>query len=333
MNERDIIAHITSNAPHQGEGVVLGVGDDCAVIEKDGQTVWLLTMDTLVEGVHFDRRWHPPEQVGRKSIAVNVSDIAAMGGAPRFILLSAGLPESFDQEWFTAFSNGVAQGCRDYGALLVGGDTVRCPGGFSFTVTVIGEILRERVLYRSNAQNDDDLWVSGYLGQAAAGLALFSRGLAETDKAFASLLAAHLDPQARVKLGQQLAATGQVNAMMDLSDGLATDLAHLCQRSGVRGEIIAARLPVSEALAKAADILNARPLSFALSGGEDYELLFTAPAEALPTIEKVGRQCGVQLFRIGNIRSGDGVVLLSEDEFGRQTEQAIAYQGFDHFRS
>ena len=333
MNERDIIQYITNLAPSRGEGVVQGIGDDCAVIGKDGNSVWLLTMDTLVEKVHFDRKWHPPELLGRKSISVNVSDVAAMGGKPLFVLLSVGLPQSFDKEWFSAFSEGIAQGCRDYGCILIGGDTVCSPGGYSFTVTVIGETEKEHVLYRSNASPGDEIWVSGWLGHAAAGLEIFSRGIDIGGQQFQPLLNAHLNPEARTQLGLELGRCGVVSSMMDLSDGLATDLAHLCKRSKVKGEIFADRLPLSAPLSRAADILDLSPAMLAVNGGEDYELLFTAPPDAAVTVEQIGQTCVLDLYRVGRIRQGSGVVLLITDEQNNVREQKIAYGGFDHFGS
>ncbi|MBM9513900.1 thiamine-phosphate kinase [Desulfogranum marinum] len=331
MKERDIIQHITNLAPSKGEGVVQGIGDDCAVIEKDDNTVWLLTMDTLVETVHFDRKWHPPELLGRKSISVNVSDVAAMGGKPLFVLLSASLPQSFDQKWFSAFSEGIAQGCRDYGCILIGGDTVCSPEGYSFTVTVIGETAKENVLYRSSASPGDEIWVSGWLGHAAAGLEIFSRGIDSNAQEFEPLLNAHLNPEARTQLGLELGRCGLVSSMMDLSDGMATDLAHLCQRSKVKGEIYADRLPLSALLVRATDILGLSPTMLALNGGEDYELLFTAPPGAAFTVEQIGQACGLDLYRVGHICEGSGVVLLTPDDQNNIREQRIAYGGFDHF--
>ena len=331
MNERDIIQYITNLAPNKGKGVLQGIGDDCAVIEKDGNTVWLLTMDTLVEKVHFDCKWHPPELLGRKSISVNVSDVAAMGGKPLFVLLSVGLPQAFDNKWFSAFSEGIAQGCRDYGCILIGGDTVCSPEGYSFTVTVIGETEKEHVLYRSSASPGDDIWVSGWLGHAAAGLEIFSSGIADGKKEFQPLLNAHLNPEARTQLGLELGRCGVVSSMMDLSDGLATDLAHLCKRSGVKGEIDANCLPLSVPLTRAAEILDLSPAMLAVNGGEDYELLFTAPPDAALKVEQIGQTCTLDLYRVGRIRQGSGVVLLTTDEQNNIREQRIAYGGFDHF--
>lgn len=329
MNERDIINMISGVTAGEAEALVLGIGDDCAVVKKDTDTVWLITMDTLVESVHFDRSWHSAYKLGRKSISVNVSDIAAMGGKPLFVLLSAGLPKGFDPSWFKAFSEGVAAACTEYGCLVIGGDTVRCPEGYSFTVTVIGETLKQDVIYRHSAQPGDDIWVSGPLGHAAAGLSLFLEDRhGEDDK---RLLEAHLDPKARVEYGHLLAREKLVHAMMDLSDGLATDLAHLCLRSGVKAQVIEQDIPVSDELQLAAAKLAKSPVDLALRGGEDFELLFTASPEHRDSIIAAAKQCGLTPFLIGIIAEGEGVTLLSAEPGGKVTEQAVSYGGYDHF--
>lgn len=332
MNERQIIDHIAALAGRPDKRLIKGIGDDCAVVAKDGRLVWLLTMDTLIEGIHFDPAFHPPEKLGRKAVSVNVSDIGAMGGRPVFVLLSIGMPPSFEPSWFRAFAKGLAAGCRDYGCLLIGGDTVASPQGFNCTLTVIGEAAADRVVYRSGARPGDTVWVSGLLGCAAAGLELLRQGLGAASAAFAPLVEQHLNPTARVDLGQRLGESGLAHAMMDLSDGLATDLAHLCTQSGVGARIAARDLPGPAALAEAARLAGADPERWAIGGGEDYELLFTAAADARDRLLALGRACGLPLTPIGTIVAGEGVVLVKERPDGTGEEVGIAYQGYDHFR-
>lgn len=329
MNERDIINMITAMTSGHSESLLKGIGDDCAVIEKDASTAWLLTMDTLVESVHFDISWHSPHQLGRKSVSVNVSDVAAMGGKPLFILLSAALPKDFDTEWFTAFSQGVAEACSEYGCLVIGGDTVRSNKGYSFTITAIGEAPKECVVYRSGARPGDDIWVSGPLGLAAAGLELFIKG--NTSPCYGKLLEPHLDPKARTTFGFLLAKEGKASAMMDISDGLATDLAHLCHQSAVKGRIFAEMVPITNLLQKAADELRTPALHYALEGGEDFELLFTADPAHRAKITELAQQCSLEAARVGTILEGEGVGLLQINEHGQSVEQKISYRGFDHF--
>ena len=331
MNERQIIDHIAALAAQRDARLIKGIGDDCAVVAKDGRLVWLLTMDTLIEGVHFDLAFHPPEKLGRKVVSVNVSDIGAMGGRPVFALLSVGMPKTFDPSWFQAFARGLAEGCREYGCLLIGGDTVASPQGFNCTLTLIGEAAADRVIFRSGARPGDILWVSGPLGLAAGGLELLRRQLDGVGEGFGPLLARHLDPVARVDLGRLLSESGLVHAMIDLSDGLATDLAHLCKQSGVGACIAAWDLPIPPVLIEAARLTGADPEQWALSGGEDYELLFAASVEAHDRLLELGRQCGLALTSVGVVVEGEDVVLLKRRDDGVCEEHGIAYQGFDHF--
>ncbi len=333
MNERQIIEYIAALAGPADGQLLKGIGDDCAVIRKDGNHVLLLTMDTLIESVHFNPAFHPPEQLGRKAVSVNVSDIGAMGGKPLFVLLSAGLPHGFDEAWFRAFSRGLTEACREYGCFIIGGDTVASPGGLTFTLTVIGEAEADKVVYRSGARAGDTIWVSGELGYAAAGLELLTAGIEPANRAFDPFRAKHLDPRARVVLGQRLAAGGQVHAMMDLSDGLATDLAHLCKQSGVGARLMAADLPGVATLAAAARLTGADPERWALSGGEDYELLFTADPGDSVYLAQVAEGCGTSLFPVGTIVAGAGVILIRQQPDGSSAEITVAYQGFDHFRN
>jgi thiamine-monophosphate kinase len=333
VNERQIIDFIASLAASDGEQLLKGIGDDCAVVKKDGKHVWLLTMDTLIESVHFNTAFHPPEKLGRKAVSANVSDIGAMGGKPLFVLLSAGMPPGFDESWFQAFARGLTDACREYGCFIIGGDTVASPGGLSFTLTVIGEADADKVIYRSGAQVGDTIWVSGDLGFAAAGLELLSRGIEPANKDFDLFREKHLNPRARVELGQQLAERGFAHAMMDLSDGLATDLAHLCKQSGVGAHLFARDLPGVEALAAAAQRTGFDAEGWAISGGEDYELLFTAGPGDSAKLRELAVQCGQMFYPVGNIVAGSTVTLIRQKADGNREEVAIAYQGFDHFRN
>ena len=332
MNERQIIDHIAALAGPADARLLKGIGDDCAVIVRNEASVWLLTMDTLIETVHFDRRFHPPDKLGRKAVSVNVSDIAAMGGMPAFVLFSAGLPPGFDQEWFTAFSRGMAEACREYGCIIIGGDTVASPAGFNFSLTLVGEAAAGRVVYRSGARVGDTVWVSGELGWAAAGLSLLSGNIAPDKRGFDRFRERHWNPTARVELGQRLAGEGLAQAMMDLSDGLATDLAHLCAQSGVGARIEADRLPGPGTLAEAARLVGADPMAWAIAGGEDFELLFTADPAAEKTLGELGHDLGLALTPVGRIVAGEGVSLIRRRSDGDEEVVPVAYQGYDHFR-
>ena len=313
-----------------GSGILRTIGDDCAVIGREDGRAWLLTMDTLAEGIHFNPDWHPPDLLGRKTVSVNVSDIAAMGGEPRFLLLSLALPSGFAGTWVARFVDGVAAACRDYGCHLVGGDTVASLAGITLTVTAMGEAPVERVLYRTGARPGDTVWVSGPLGLAAAGLDLLRAGLGQDEEALRPLFAAHLDPRARVGLGRMLAASGMVHAMIDLSDGLATDLAHVCRQGRVGARVRAERLPRHPGLARAASLLGRDPMAWMVAGGEDFELLFTAAAGDGPALEELVAAAGRRIHAVGRIVQGKGVVLERPGPDGRERED-ISFQGYEHF--
>lgn len=331
MNERDIIQLFTGRNAGGESGLIYGIGDDCAVIAKDAGCSWLVTMDTLVEAVHFDLGWHPAGKLGRKAVSVNVSDIAAMGGAPRFIFLSLGLPKGFDPAWVRAFSEGVTDGCREYGCLLAGGDTVLSRGGVMITITVIGEAGADKVVYRNGARLGDDVWVSGELGSAAAGLALCGNGLVPEHPALQPLVEAHLDPRPRLGLGRMLAGSGLVHAMMDLSDGLATDLSHLCGQSGAGALIHSEWLPCSPLLGEASALLQRDKVDLMIRGGEDYELVFTAAPGSASIIQTIANQAGAVVSRVGVIDDKPGVRLVRSGSQGRRREVDVSFGGFDHF--
>ena len=330
ISERDCIKLIQRFASRiKSDYLVKGIGDDCAVITKDETNHQLLTTDTMVEGVHFNLKWHTPYLLGRKSAAVNLSDIAAMGGQPRACLLSVAFPEGVPS-WFEDFMTGFSKVLKEHDTLLVGGDTVKGQRDIVITVTVIGEADKKNICYRSGAQPGDMVWVSGPLGNAAAGLSLCQKGLCNlsdpADK-WQQLVKAHLDPAPLVSLGKVLAESGIVKAMMDISDGLATDLAHLCTAGGVGAEIEQGLLPVSENLEQAAAELMTDAIEWIIKGGEDYELLFTAKSsDELKLRQHVAELTGREIYSIGRIIEGQGVFLCSKNE-----RREISYQGYDHF--
>lgn len=333
-SERDLIAAIARRAAPTGPdtgppGLLQGIGDDGAIWRPTPGTDSLITTDTMVEGVHFDRRWHPPHLLGRKAVAVNVSDIAAMGGTPRFALLSLGLAGDEEQPWREALLDGLAGAVQEYGATLIGGDTVRTTGGVMLSVTIIGECRESRACRRSGGRAGDSIWVGGPLGLAAAGLELCRLGLGG-DTAWAEAVRAHLDPTAQVELGQRLADSGLIHAMMDISDGLATDLAHICTASGVGAEVEAKLLPTPPLVSRAAAECGADAITWALTGGEDYHLLFTAASEHDQAIARLaGEVPGAAPTRVGRLTEQAGVVLRQPDGQSRE----IGYGGYEHFRA
>lgn len=324
--EREIVARIRQ-AVGGGGNLLIGIGDDCAVYKTDSDRVNLVTTDTMVEGVHFDLSWHPPVELGRKAASVNISDIAAMGGLPRFALLSLALAPTIGGDWLDAFMTGFLAVLAEHAVVLIGGDTVQSGQENVFSVTLLGEMAEAELVTRKGARIGDVILVSGFLGEAAAGLALSRSGLAD-DPEWRALVAAHLDPVPLVALGRVLAASGLIHAMQDISDGLATDLAHICAESGVGAVVAAESIPLSALMPKAAKVCGQVPLDWALAGGEDYQLLFTVSEQQLDAVRSlVRKQSGKELFAVGRIVEGCGVFL---EEAGRCRE--ISYRGYEHFK-
>ena len=330
LSERALIRLIKETSASTAPELIRGIGDDCAVFGTSDAGQWLITTDSLVDQVHFDRDWHPPELLGRKSIAVNLSDIAAMGGVPRFVLLSLCLPVSLASEWLQRWLSGVSAILAEQGCVLIGGDTVR-GRELVISVTVIGQAGGGKILYRTGARPGDTVYVSGPLGSAAAGLALFQRAKEQgTDPEWPqwqALLDAHLNPTPQVELGQQLGLSGCVSAMQDISDGLATDLAHICHESGTGSVIHAERLPALPSLDSAATFLAQEKLDLLLKGGEDYQLLFTVrPGRGKELETSLMNSLYHRIYPVGLITEGQGVILQKND--GSHSD--ITFQGYEH---
>lgn len=312
--EFDLIESIRARAESRAD-VILGIGDDGAVLQLPHGKQLVVATDTLNAGVHF-----PPEtaaaDIGWKSLAVNLSDLAAMGARPAWCTLSLSLPQA-DQTWLDAFLDGFFSLAGLHGVALVGGDTTRGP--LSVCVTVHGFVDEGRALRRDGARAGDDIWVSGTLGDAAGALAQWREKLRIVPE-----LKARLDrPTPRIALGLSLA--GIAHGCIDVSDGLLADLDHVCERSGVAAEIDIADLPVSDALRAEFGEETVRALQ--ASGGDDYELCFTAPPDAGAAIENLAGQVGAPVVRVGRIVVGKGVRALLSD--GR--EWTSAGDGYEHF--
>jgi thiamine-monophosphate kinase len=308
-------------------GVRAGIGDDCAVLEPQPGALLLATTDLLLEDVHFRRRWAEPADIGWKSLAVNLSDIAAMGGRPRWALVALACPEETGAEEIEAFYEGALALARSHAVAIVGGDTSASPGGWMINVTLLGEAASPRL--RSTARAGDAIAVTGALGRAAAGLAVLEREPAPAglDAAhLAEVTGAHLRPQPRVGEGQWLSAAGGVTAMMDLSDGLGLDLPRLLGESGVGAGVDIDRLPIDAATRAVAAALGADPAAWATGGGEDYELLVTCEPASLSRLQRgLAEACGTRLTPIGEVTAARGVRWSSD---GREVTVA---RGYEHF--
>ncbi|HEX5234091.1 MAG TPA: thiamine-phosphate kinase [Silvibacterium sp.] len=342
MSESELIAAIRGRAlgglnrrRGSGSGLRVGIGDDCAILRVRPDEELVVTTDFSLEGVHFRREWHSPESVGHKCLARGLSDVAAMGARPVAAFLSLAVPEewgaarrggsSLRRSWVSRFFDGLLALAESYEVPLAGGDTARAADGACFDIVVLGAVKRGRAWLRSGAKAGDAIYVTGALGGAAAELVELER----SKRKFAGLRTAaaghpHLFPEPRLGVAARLAALGRVHSAIDVSDGLSTDLAHVCEESGLAAELDAAAIPV-HALAVEAQREGrvGSALDLALHGGDDYELLFTAAAGArIPR-----RVAGVEVRRIGRMVRGRPRLWL-KDESGRREIEA---RGWEHF--
>jgi thiamine-monophosphate kinase len=303
----------------------LGIGDDAALLAGLPGREWVLSCDQFLDGVHFRSGSYPPDSVGYKSLVRATSDLAAMGAEPRCFLLALALPSARTGAWLNGFLRGMGRAARELGIRLVGGDTARSDK-ISISLTVIGEVGRGLAVTRSGARPGDVICVSGRLGRAALGLALMESRV-RASRSLSPLLKPHLYPKIRIQLGAWLARHRVASAMMDISDGLSTDLARLCKESGVGARLVADQIPAVKILDAAARTLRSRrldALQMALHGGEDYELLFTVPRKILRRLR--GAPKFAEITQIGEIIRGRKIILEAD---GRSRELKPA--GWDPF--
>jgi thiamine-monophosphate kinase len=310
-------------APLAGAGG-LQLLDDAAVVDCRAGYRLVMTADALVGGVHFLTD-DPPDLVGKKLLRVNLSDLAAMGARPLHYLLTTALPASLGTEWLAAFAHGLGEDQGLYGVDLLGGDSVATPGPIALSLTAIGEIAAGTEIRRSGACANDEIWVSGTIGDACLGLDILQgeyRQLADENRA--ALIRRFRLPEPRVRLGPALAGTA--HAMIDISDGLVADLGHICKASHLAAVVELAKLPLSAAARSVIAVAPDVTLRLA-TAGDDYELLFTAPRAAAGVIRELGSRLAVAVTQIGRIEAGDGVHLV--DGNGNQIPVEVA--GYRHF--
>jgi thiamine-monophosphate kinase len=328
IGEDDLVRRIRAATAADRDGVVVGIGDDCAVLETTPGTRLIAKTDLLIEDVHFRRRYTAPADVGWKALAVNISDIASKGGRARWALVALACPAATTVEEIDAFYDGMLSLAREHGVAVVGGDTSSSPGGWFVNVSLLGE--GTRIVLRSTARPDDVIAVTNTLGRSAAGLALLERDRppAGVDaEARADVTRAHLRPRPRVAEGRWLGAAEGVTAMMDLSDGLATDLGRLCVESHVGAVVELDSLPVAPATRRVAHAVERDALAWATGGGEDYELLVACAADAFPRIAAgLAEATGSALTRVGTFARAERVRFV--DGRGREIDVA---RGFEHF--
>ena len=315
--EKSLIARIRRQVK-PGRGVAIGIGDDCGVLRVRPDHEALVTTDFSLEGIHFRREWHPAESVGHRCLTRGLSDIAAMGGEPIAAFVSLALPHDLPQSWVNGFTKGLLKLADKFGVSLAGGDTAQSPGGILADVVVLGSVPRGKAVLRSGARPGDQVYVSGELGGSAAAL---GRLRSKRDhKLNPRYFPGHFFPEPRLTLARVLRDRGLASAMIDISDGLSTDLSHICEESGVGAELLAEAIPRATIGRHSHEV----DLQSALHGGEDYELLFTVPhGKAIPS-----RLAGVAVTHIGRI-TRDKKIWLANSSSARSK---LKPQGWEHFK-
>ncbi len=332
LKERQLIEIAAKLAAERGCGpsVVLGIGDDCALLQPDPDKYLAVTTDCLAEGIHFDLAYFSPYELGSKAAAVNLSDIAAMGGVPKWAFVAISTPTDTTPSFMEQLFTGITKTLAREGACLAGGDSVASTGPLTVTVTVMGEVDKKKYLARDRARPGELIFCSGSLGLAAMGLEWLKcfgrKGKSIPRYVFRKILTSHLLPQPRLKLGQALAASGLVRCAIDVSDGPATDIAHICDMSRVKAVIYKNAIPISRASKVVGRILKVNPLLAALQGGEDFELIWTAHPSHQRQIAQIADLVGTTSHVIGKIVKGRGVWL---DE-GNGIQKEISYKGYEH---
>lgn len=332
LGEFGLIEKISQSFTTKNESSLVGIGDDAAVIDS-GDHLKLLSTDMLLEGVHFDLSYMPIQHLGYKAVAVNVSDIAAMNGIPKQITMSLGLSNRFSVEAVEAFYEGVRFACEDFGVDLIGGDTTSSPSGLVISVSVVGEVAKDKVVYRKNAEENDIICVTGDLGGALMGLQVLEREkeVFKTNPEmqpdlteYEYIVKRQLKPTARMDLIYELQELGVVpTSMIDISDGLASELFHIASKSQVGVTIYEDKLPIDQMTYNTAVEFKLDPVTCALNGGEDYELLFTI---SQADFEKIKNLPDVATIGYVN-KKEDGLRLVTK---GGNTVSIVA-QGWKHF--
>lgn len=321
LGEFGLIDRISAGVKNKAS-VKIGIGDDAAAFKSTEGHLSLVTSDMLVEGVHFDLALCDSLTLGRKSLAVNLSDLAAMGAKPRYFLLSLAIPAAVTVEFLDGFIAGIMQRAEQFGVTLVGGDTCSSAGGLVISITAIGEQLPDLVVSRSGARPGDLLFVTGTLGDSALGLELLRKG-----ERHGPIVERHLDPEPRVAAGILLAESGAATAMIDVSDGLLADLGHILRLSKVGARVELETVPLSHGYTEEISRLAGDPFSLALGGGEDYELLFTAPPLLRDRVFTLMAECGVGVSLIGEITASGRLSVINADG----EEYRTARKGYNHF--
>jgi thiamine-monophosphate kinase len=327
LTERDLIDRIHHRLPPPPPWMLVGIGDDAAVVEPVRNRVEVLSVDALVEGVHFDRAFTPPDAIGHRALAANLSDLAAMGAAPRLALLSFALPSGLPAEELDAIAGGIAALAARHALHIAGGNLTRSPGPLVIDITVVGAVKRRQFLVRGGARAGDDIYLSGTIGAAAGGLQMLQAGGAGAQANVSPVcIERYLRPEPRLRLGIQLARNRAAVACMDLSDGLADAVRQVALASGVGAVIDASALPIDAGARAWFEARGADAVAEAISGGDDYELLVGVRPRMHGRLIAASRAGGTPVTRIGAFTDDRALIIR------RTAGDAALPRGYGHFR-
>lgn len=321
IGEFGLISRISGQAP-EGPGILIGIGDDAAAVYSNQRRVNLITTDMLVEGVHFDLSFSDPFSLGKKSLSVNLSDLAAMGGEPRHFLLSLAIPPATTVDTLDELTRGMLLKAAEYCVNLIGGDTCSSPDRLVISITLMGDQLPERIVRRNGARKGDLVCVTGAVGDSALGLEQLKKGIRA-----GYAVERHLDPTPRVREGVSLAEAGLATAMIDISDGLPSDLGHILDMSALGARIRFYDLPLSRFFREHTAGASPDSVLRLVAGGEDYELLFTIPPGKFHDVRGLMERLGTSVTEIGEITAEPGLVII--DTAGELIAPPLS--GYDHF--
>ena len=331
MGEFRLIERIRSKLSSSHHDIIKGIGDDASITQIQNGRFLISTSDILIEDIHFKLSFTSAHHLGKKSLAVNISDIAAMGGIPRFFLVSLGIPRHISVEFIDEFTGGLLETAQSFQTYLVGGDTSLSPDKLIISITLLGEALPGQEIYRNTAQIGDQIFVTGNLGDSALGLETLKnrRDLSGVEDSFMDIIERHINPTPRVHEGRIIAENHIASAMIDISDGLLSDLRHICDQSKVGAKLWLSRLPTSEVFQKYARDITDRPMDLSLNGGEDYELLFTVERSNVDLLNEVKRKFETKVTHIGEITGREYGITVLDDENRKYIPKR---KGFDHFK-
>jgi len=330
IGESGLIQRIADNYRSSHPAIICGIGEDAAALKISEKNILLTTCDLLVEDIHFNLSLTNSYHLGRKSLAVNLSDIAAMGGIPRFFLVSLAIPTYISVEFIDDLYRGIMELADEFNTKLVGGDTNASLDKLIIDITLLGEANPDHLLKRSGAQAGDSIFATGTLGDSALGFSILKRGhQSNSTSPFNKLTLRHISPHPRIKEGKAIAENHLASAMIDISDGLLTDLKQILTLSKVGATIFISQLPLSNDFKQFQVQHKHNKIDFALNGGEDYELLFTSPQTKENDLFRLSQKLKVPITKIGEINSSEKLIVLDEN----QTPYTIDDQGYDHFFS